>query len=228
MNQISPGLAAHKGARGQVLLELRHDQPLAASELAKRLNVTVTAVRRHLKELELEGLIDYHREQRGQGAPTFAFRLTSGGEALFPNRYQETVSQLLEHLVAHDGRPAAVTVVKGQYAELKRKVGPLDGLSRNERLEAVVKVLGEAGFMAEFDSSAGFAKLNVYNCAIPAVAARLPETCDFELEFLRDSLGAEVHRKTHILSGCNTCEYMVNFKVGEPDSGSGAPRREDL
>lgn len=228
MHHISPGLAAYKGARGRVLLELKHDQPLAARELARRLNVTVTAVRRHLKELEAEGLVDYDREQRGQGAPTFAFRLTSDGEALFPNRYQETVSQLLEHLVAHDGRPAAVTVVKGQYAELRRRLGTLDGLSRNERLDAVVKVLGEVGFMAEVDSSAGFAKLNVFNCAIPAVAARLPETCDFELEFLRDSLGAEVHRKTHILSGCNTCEYMVNFKVGEADSGSGAPRREDL
>ncbi len=228
MDQISPGLAAHKGARGQVLLELKHDQPLAASELARRLNVTVTAVRRHLKELELEGLVDYDREQRGQGAPTFAFRLTSGGAALFPNRYQETVSQLLEHLVAHDGRPAAVTVVKGQYAELRRRVGVMDGLSPNDRLDAVVKVLGEAGFMAEVDSSGGFAKLNVYNCAIPAVAARLPETCDFELEFLRDALGAEVHRKTHILSGWNTCEYAVNFKVGDPDSGSGALRRGDL
>lgn len=220
MDHISPGLAAHKGSRGKVLLDLKRDQPLTAAELAARVGVSTTAVRRHLKELEAEGLVVYGREQRGHGAPTFAFRLTADGETLFPHRYEETVTRLLEHLMANDGKAAALTVIKQQYADLKRRLGELDDLSHGDRLSAVAGVLSEAGFMAQSDESAS--TLNVCNCAIHAVAECLPETCDVELEFLRNTLGASVHRKTHIVSGSNACEYTVVFdqdeEVGDPAS----------
>ncbi|MGH7419312.1 MAG: helix-turn-helix domain-containing protein, partial [Candidatus Rokuibacteriota bacterium] len=79
-----PQLAAHKGLRGDILLELKRAQPLAARELAARLGVSPNAVRHHLKELEAERLVLYGREQRGVGAPTYAYRLAPAGEALFP------------------------------------------------------------------------------------------------------------------------------------------------
>ena len=75
-----PQLSAHKGLRGQILLELKRAQPLTATELADKLGVSPNAVRHHLKELEAEQLIVYGREQRGVGAPTFAYRLSADGE----------------------------------------------------------------------------------------------------------------------------------------------------
>src|ERR1041384_2402465 len=65
-----PQPPAHKGLRGQILLELKRAQPLTATELADKLGVSPNAVRHHLKELEAEQLIVYGREQRGVGAPT--------------------------------------------------------------------------------------------------------------------------------------------------------------
>jgi len=44
-----PQLAAHKGLRGQVLLELKRAQPLTAKELAEKLRVSPNAIRHHLK-----------------------------------------------------------------------------------------------------------------------------------------------------------------------------------
>ena len=85
-----PQLSAHKGLRGQILLELKRAQPLTATELAEKLGVSPNAVRHHLKELEAERLIVYGREQRGVGAPTFAYRLSGDGEGLFPRRYEQT------------------------------------------------------------------------------------------------------------------------------------------
>src|SRR5256885_5880998 len=69
-----PQLAAHKGLRGQILLELKRAQPLTARDLAGKLRVSPNAIRHHLKELEAEQLIAYGREQRGVGAPTYADR----------------------------------------------------------------------------------------------------------------------------------------------------------
>ncbi len=69
MDAISPGLAGQKGLRGEILLELKKAQPLTAKELAEVFGVSANAVRRHLKELEAERLVDYGREQRGSCIP---------------------------------------------------------------------------------------------------------------------------------------------------------------
>src|SRR2546430_11350197 len=69
-------LTAHKGLRAEILLALKRAQPLTAKQLAHQLGVSVNAIRHHLKELEAEALIAYGREQRGVGAPTFAYRLS--------------------------------------------------------------------------------------------------------------------------------------------------------
>ena len=74
----------HKGLRGEILHALKREAPLTARELAERLDVSPNAIRHHLKELEAEDLVVYGREQRGLGAPTFAYRLSRVGEALSP------------------------------------------------------------------------------------------------------------------------------------------------
>src|SRR5690349_4287309 len=93
-----------KGLRGQILVELKRAQPLTAKELALRFEVTPNAIRRHLKELEAERLIAYGRQQKGRGAPTFAYRLTDVGEALFPRRYAEQLTEVLTYLEHRGGR----------------------------------------------------------------------------------------------------------------------------
>src|SRR5260370_38556679 len=85
-------LAAHKGPRGDILLELKCGQPLTAKQLAGKLGVSANAIRHHLKELEAEGLILYGREQRAVGAPTFAYRLRAAGEERFPRRSAEPLT----------------------------------------------------------------------------------------------------------------------------------------
>ncbi len=49
MTHAHSQLAAHKGLRGDVLLELKRAQPLTARELADKLGVSRNAIRHHLK-----------------------------------------------------------------------------------------------------------------------------------------------------------------------------------
>src|SRR5258708_4935099 len=93
-----------KGLRGEILVELKKAQPMTAKELALRFDVTPNAIRRHLKELEAERLIEYGRQQKGRGAPTFAYRLTDLGEAQFPRRYAEHLTEVLTYLEHRGGR----------------------------------------------------------------------------------------------------------------------------
>jgi DeoR family suf operon transcriptional repressor len=203
----------HKGQRGAVLVQLKRGQRLTAKELAGRLGISLNAVRHHLKELEAGGLVGYEREHRAVGAPAFLYSLTPGGEALFPRRYEETLTALLERLVEREGRDAALSLLESHIAGLARRLGAeLDGAGPEDRLRAVARVRSEQGYMAEATLTEAVGVLTEHNCAIQAVAERFPEICAAEARVLAEVLGADVHRREHILSGCPSCEYHVRFK----------------
>lgn len=225
---VAPQLAAHKGLRRDILIALKHAQPQTVRDLSDRLEVTANAVRHHLKELEAEGLVAYAREQRGIGAPSFAYRLSEAGEALFPKRYEGPLTRLLRHIVATEGRAAAVAVLEEEYAELAGRLRvELDGRTPEERIEAVARVMGEAGYMAEWQASGGAFRLTEHNCAIRAVAERFPEICDAEERFFRTVLTADVTRRAHIVRGCNACEYAVTFDRAASGTPAEHPASEE-
>ena len=203
-----------KGARGLVLIELKLAHRLTAKELATRLGISLNAVRHHLKELEAEALVEYERQHRGVGAPAFAYRLSAAAEALFPRRYEATLTELLDHVVQREGRATAVAVLEARYDALTRRLqDELAGATPAQRMAAVTRLLSDQGYMAEGTASAELGTLIEHNCAIQAVARRFPEICAAEARFLAAALGAEVERHQHILSGCSACEYRVRFSA---------------
>lgn len=207
---VSLGLAAHKGLRGQVLVELKREQPLTARELAGRFSVSANAVRRHLRELEAEGLVAHDREQRGQGAPTHAYRLTTEGEALFPKRYDAALTDVLTYVAQTAGREQVRHIFAERFRGLADRLQrELAGATLQERVEAVVGLLSREGFMAEWSPAANGVRIAEHNCAVQAAALRFPEICAAEAEFLRDVLQTEVKRQAYIPDGCNSCQYAV-------------------
>jgi DeoR family suf operon transcriptional repressor len=210
MSILTPGLSAHKGLRGEILLELKKAQPLTVQELAERHGVTPNAVRRHLKELEVAQLIDHDREQRGQGAPTFTYRLSERGDALFPNRYESELTAALEFLEESAGRDAVRRFFEQRFRRQADEIlARLGDAPFERRVSAVVEFLRLEGFMPNLSVDAGNVRLAEHNCAMHAVAQRFPEVCDTELQFLTELLGPGVHRDRHIASGCNACEYAI-------------------
>lgn len=222
MDVLSPGLAAHKGLRGKLLLELKRAQPLTAKELATRFAVSANAVRRHLKELEVEGLVEYDRERRGLGAPTFAYRLTEAGEALFPKRYDEALTDVLTFVAKTKGRDEVQRIFSERFrahaASLERE---LAGANLEARVSAVVELLSRQGFMAEWSREAGTVQIAEHNCAVHAAATQFPEICAAEAEFLRAVLKTDVQRDEYIPDGCNSCRYSVSLSSGATEGSTG-------
>jgi DeoR family suf operon transcriptional repressor len=213
---LAPNVMHQQGLRGGILVELKRSQRSTARELATKLNVSLNAIRHHLKELEAQGMVEYERRIQGVGAPAFAYRLTAAAETLFPRRYEATLNELLDHVVEREGRAAAVSVLEARYATLTRRLQlELEGVPPVERLVAVARLLTQEGYMAEASSSTESGTLVEHNCAIQAVAERFPEICAAEARFLAAVLGADVDRHGHILSGCSACEYRVRFTSPE-------------
>lgn len=208
-------LGALRGPRADLVLALKGGPGLTARALMERLGLSPNAVRHHLKELEAAGLVTYDRQAGAVGAPSHRYHLTPAGDALFPRRYEEAVGRLLDHVVEHEGRAAAVAVLEAKYRELAhRLMAELANASPQERLQAVARALAAEGYMPEVrrDSASALPMLVEHNCPMQQVAERFPELCDAEARFLAEVLEAEVTRSAHIATGCGTCEYVVKSK----------------
>jgi DeoR family suf operon transcriptional repressor len=228
MDSVAPGLAGHRGLRGEILLEIKKEQPVAAKELAEAFGVSTNAIRRHLKELEAEGLVVYGREQRGTGAPTYTYRLSTNGEALFPKRYGEALTEVLSVIAQSSGRHKVQEMFAERFRIQAEKLRTeLAAASLEEKVEAVARVLSEQGFMAAWTVEAGTVRLAEHNCAMQAAAEQFPEICAAEADFLRDVLESEVKRDKYIPEGCNSCQYSIGAGPAEDTTASDRRRSDD-
>ncbi len=224
MDWISPGLAGHKGLRGEILLRLKKAQPLTAKELADGFQVSANAIRRHLKELEAEGLVAYGREQRGSGPPTYAYRLSDDGEAIFPQQYDDALKDVLKFVAESRGRDEVQRIFADRFrAHADRLRAQLTGATLEERLAAVTELLSDQGYMAEWSTEDGTLRLTEHNCAVRSAAEWFPEICAAEADFLQDVLETTVERQAHIPQGCNACLYSIDVNGV---SGTGRVRDE--
>jgi DeoR family suf operon transcriptional repressor len=211
-------IPGYRGLRGDVLLALKKAQPMTAKELGTQFGVTANALRRHLKELEVEGLVRYQREIRGVGGPVFAYSLTDAGERLFPRAYDAALSEVLELVRQQFGSDGVVELFTRRWADIAEKAKPeLALLPLSQRAARLAELLTSLGYMAEAGGAEG-STLREHNCAIRAVIERFPEICTAEKRVLEEVLGAHVTRQSHIAAGANCCEYCIH-----PSDGAGAP-----
>ena len=224
MLEASLPIPGFRGLRSYVLFALKKAQTCTAKELGAQLGVTANALRRHLKELEGEGLVRYRREIRGVGGPVFAYSLTEMGEGLFPRGYDTALNEVLELVRQQFGSDGVVDLFRKRWADIAEKSKPeLALLPLNERAHHLAKLLTSLGYMAEATDGTE-STLREHNCAIRAVIDRFPEICVAEERFLEEVLGAHVTRRSHIAAGASCCEYCIHTPnssatlAGEPDT----------
>jgi len=211
MSTAANAPVGYRGTRGEIITALKMAQPLTAKELADRFGVTPNALRRHLKELELEGIVRYQREIRGVGGPVFAFSLTENGEALFPKAYEDTLAGVLDLVRQEHGDEGLLRLFQRRWDDIAAVARPeLEQLPVDQRAARLAELLTSLGYMAESHPVSGsLPVLTEHNCAIRLVAERFPEVCAAEQRFIADLLGAPVTRQAHIAKGANCCEYCL-------------------
>ena len=202
--------AGHRGPRGGLLLHLKREGRATVRELAAALGYSITAIRHHIKELEADGVVTYDRTHHGVGAPSHAYRLSPEGQALFPDRYERTVADLLDHVVASQGRAPAVSLLETHYLALQQRiVAETAHLPPDRRGEAVARILAAEGYMATWSGAESGGMLTEHNCPHQLVAQRFPEICAAEETFLTQVFRGPVARQSRIADGCGTCSYHV-------------------
>lgn len=197
---------------------LRHGQA-AAGQLAQGLNLSTQAIRRHLNELEAEGLIEYQSVQQGMGRPQHLYQLSSAGrDRLSPQKYSEFAVSFLDTLAETAGKEQVSKVLEKQWqrkaAEYRTRLG---SGNLKQRIAKLVQLRQEEGYMAELHQASPPKKqqfvLVEHNCAISDVAESYPSICGHELEMFAAVLpDCVVQRTQWINDGEHRCGYSIEKK----------------
>lgn len=199
-----------------ILQELLKQGQANASALAKALDISSQAVRRHLGELETEGLIEYSAVQAGMGRPQHYYQLSHQGRSLFPHRYGEFTVSFLDTLAETFGKERVGTILAKQWQKKAREYRDrLGNGTLAQRVSKLVQLRQEEGYMAELhqaqpQSNKAEFIFTEYNCAISEVAESYPSVCGHELEMFSAILPDCTVERTHwLVEGEHRCGYSI-------------------
>jgi DeoR family suf operon transcriptional repressor len=205
--------------KADILNYLLKQGPATAQGLAQQLGISPQAIRRHLKDLEGEGLISFQAVQEGMGRPQHYYQLSREGRERFPQRYGEFALSFLDALVETVGEQQVDVVLQKQWqrkAEAYRQ--QLGDGPRQARVQKLVELRQQEGYMAELHllepaDSETFV-LAEHHCAIAEVAESYPTVCDHELEMFAAILPDCTVERTHWLNnGEHSCGYLIQPKL---------------
>ena len=212
----------HPSTKQDILQYLLKQGQATAQAISEHLEVSPQAVRRHLKDLETEELIEHQAIQEGMGRPNYFYRLSRKGRDQFPAQYDAFALSLLDVLTETVGREQVGSILRKQWErkalEYRESLG--DG-PLPERVAHLVKLRQAEGYMAEWrrvesdDNNAANSRFIIteYNCAISHIAESFPSVCGHELEMFAVVLpDCSVERTHWLVEGEHQCGYLIRAK----------------
>ncbi|MFN2124484.1 MAG: helix-turn-helix transcriptional regulator, partial [Candidatus Promineifilaceae bacterium] len=137
--------------RDTILHTIKAHPKSNVDELAEAAGVSPVTVRHHLNALQADGLIVFHTVRRKVGRPYYVYSLSEKGQEQFPKRYVRLTSRLLHELKIQLPSEAFNDVLISVVdSVLEERRGQFENLAIEERLDYLVSLLAEEGFLAHW------------------------------------------------------------------------------
>jgi len=185
----------------------------SATSLAETLGISVQAMRRHLRSLEDDELVEASPTSAGPGRPSNLWRLTSKGHQHFPDGSENFALGLLESMAATLSPEVMADLLRHQAldkATLYRK--QLGNAPLEERVRALVNLRLKEGYVSDMQpapTGAGWC-ISEFHCSVQRIAEEYPAVCDQELQLIRhtfpDCLVERVHWR---LESGHSCGFSI-------------------
>ncbi|MFW3168431.1 helix-turn-helix transcriptional regulator [Geodermatophilus sp. CPCC 206100] len=202
--------------RHRVTALLLEHGPQTATELAGRLGVSSTAVRRHLDALVAAGRVEERRSPgtpRGRGRPARLFHLTDVGRQAFPHAYDDLALTALRFVADSAGPDAVRAVAEAQLAGLERRcstaVEQAAGTGTVDRAQVLAAALTAEGYAASASAISSGGQLCQHHCPVAHVAAEFPQLCEAETAVIGRLVGTHVQRLATIAHGDGVCTTHI-------------------
>jgi predicted ArsR family transcriptional regulator len=203
-------MIAGRSTRMEVLELLRRKGHASAETIAADLRVTPNAVRQHLTNLERDGFVVSSPEKSRRGRPSLLFTLTERADSVFPKRYGQLATMVLQE-VQEMGGPNVLDEIFERMAT--RHAGAiarnLDGLEFDEKLRRVVAWIGRAGTLAEQTETPEGVKVTIHNCPFRNTALKFPQVCAITPHLISQLVGTAVSQADSIHRHDPYCSFVV-------------------
>jgi DeoR family suf operon transcriptional repressor len=188
---------AKNDTKQDILQHLLKRGEVTAQDLAEKLDISPQAIRKHLKDLETEGLIYHTAEQLGMGRPQFIYALTTAGRDRFPDSYNQFAVNFLDTLIDTLGKEQVSEVLQKQWQRKAQHYKlQLGGGTLKQRLEKLAELRRSEGYVTEWFH----------------VAESFPSVCGHELEMFATVLDSPVERTHWMVDGEHRCGYLIPNK----------------
>ncbi len=198
----------------RILHTIKREGAVTAKQLAEDMSITTMGARQHLQSLEEDGILTFYDVKVKVGRPTRHWALTRKGHDQFADRHGELTIQVIdavEHLFGKEGVAKVAAEREAHTLSLYRKT--LDELpSLEDKLNALVKLREQEGYMAELEKTEQGYLLVENHCPICKAATRCPNLCASELNVFQQLLGPnyQIQRQEHIIQGERRCTYLIS------------------
>jgi predicted ArsR family transcriptional regulator len=202
-----------KSTRGKIL-DLLRTRERTVNELAAELHLTDNAVRAHLASLERDRLVSQSGLKRGVRKPHTTYALGPEAEQLFPKAYGRLVS-LLMSIFSRQIKPGNLRagMRAAGRAVAREHLPELKGKTRQQRIDAALRILKELGGAATFREEAGRHFIYGNGCPIAAATANHPEACLLAESLLTSIIGSPV-KECCIRGSTPSCRFEVKSRRG--------------
>lgn len=201
-------------AKRRLVERLKRVDSATAGELAAAFELTDTAVRQHLEQLQELGLVRRTEgAAAGRGRPAARWQLTPAAAGMFPDRHVDLTLELISSIRTELGDEALDRVIdsraRRQAEQYRTQLGTG---SVAVRLRRLADQRSAEGYVAEVVDDGDDLVLIEHHCPICSAAESCTSLCRSELEVFQQALGDDVlvRREQHLLAGDQRCAYRVS------------------
>lgn len=180
-------------------------------ELVEAVGLSRTAINQHLLVLEREHYVRRASPRKTGGRPGRIYVLTERGTNHFPKQYSWFSRLLLETMRESFSEEKLNAFMYDLGVKKSAELIPrLVGKTRGERIDEIVAVMNETGFVARTVTPPKVDKLPVIeckNCVYHDLSKDFPAVCRFDIGFLSGLMGAEVEHQACMQRGADACRF---------------------
>jgi len=183
---------------------------MTSRHVGEEMGVTPMGARQHLTAMEKDGLVTSEFVRQKAGRPALYFKLTEAADSYFPQNYAPLALNILKSLEQIDGRTKIEEIFNHRQTQLTEKyAAQLNGDDIKGKLEKLVKMRDEDGYMVELKENDDEFILVEHNCPINCIAQEYPEVCRGELDLFSELLDRPIEREDHQVCGQHSCVYKI-------------------
>lgn len=193
---------------GNLLDLMRMRGEVTVDELARELRLTRTTVVNHLNSLMGEGLVKRAGLRRGSRRPSVVYKLTANADRMFPQGYEEFLSDVLDELSS--SRPSSkqvICAVRDRW--IARDLPSVKGVRGEQRVERALDVMSRRGFMPTLEGSGRTRVIQQHNCPLRRLCERYPDVRDLISRWIQALFGIPLRRSGCVAIGNASCSYIL-------------------